>query len=128
MDVFAVIERFRAAGIPAEHAIAAARIHLGATAGSKSPPKAVPDALSRLPGALADLVRETAHAHNVTVSDLMGTTRKHNVSRARNACFAGARAMGMSLPEIGAHFHRDHSTVMHGLAGHRRRTAAAEAS
>ena len=49
---------------------------------------------------------------NVPVSDLMGASRKKEIKNARNVAMYITRNMAhMSLPQIGAAFKRDHSTV-----------------
>lgn len=53
-----------------------------------------------------------ARHHSVTVDDIMGTVRKKNIKNARNVAMYVVRYItGMSLPQIGAIFNRDHSTV-----------------
>ncbi len=53
-----------------------------------------------------------ARHNSVTVDDIMGTVRKKNIKNARNVAMYVVRYItGMSLPQIGAIFNRDHSTV-----------------
>lgn len=53
-----------------------------------------------------------ARHNGVTVDEIMGTVRKKNIKNARNVAMYVVRYItGMSLPQIGAIFNRDHSTV-----------------
>jgi len=53
-----------------------------------------------------------ARHNSVSVDDIMGTVRKKNIKNARNVAMYVVRYItGMSLPQIGAIFNRDHSTV-----------------
>lgn len=50
-----------------------------------------------------------------TLKELRGKARYAPLVRARWECFVRCRAEGYSMPEIGAFFRRDHTTVLHGL-------------
>ncbi len=53
-----------------------------------------------------------ARHNGVTVDDIMGTVRKKNIKNARNIAMYVVRYItGMSYPQVGAIFNRDHSTV-----------------
>lgn len=53
-----------------------------------------------------------ARHYDVSVEDIMGTSRKKNIKTARNVSMYVIRSVtGQSLPQIGAVFNRDHSTV-----------------
>lgn len=53
-----------------------------------------------------------ARHNSVSIDDIMGTVRKKNIKNARNVAMYVVRYItGMSLPQIGAIFNRDHSTV-----------------
>lgn len=53
-----------------------------------------------------------ARHYDVSVEEIMGTSRKKNIKTARNVSMYVIRSItGQSLPQIGAVFNRDHSTV-----------------
>jgi chromosomal replication initiator protein len=53
-----------------------------------------------------------ARHYEVSVDDIMGSSRKKDIKTARNVAMYVVRSMtGMSFPQIGAVFNRDHSTV-----------------
>ena len=57
----------------------------------------------------------------VSPKDVMGTGRLAKVCRVRQRLFYDFRAEGMSLPEIGRFFGRDHTTVLHGVNAEKER-------
>lgn len=57
----------------------------------------------------------------VSPSDVMGSSRLAKVCRVRQRLFYEFRADGMSLPEIGRFFNRDHTTVLHGVNAEKER-------
>jgi chromosomal replication initiation ATPase DnaA len=60
----------------------------------------------------------------ISAAEILGTSTRKRVSEPRQIAMALARELtGASLPKIGLHFGRDHTTVLHAL----RRVAAAEA-
>jgi chromosomal replication initiation ATPase DnaA len=68
------------------------------------------------------LLAERAADFQVTVSDLVGDSRKRAVAWPRQAIMAELYETGRySLPAIGRLFNRDHSTVMHGVRRHAER-------
>lgn len=69
------------------------------------------------PNDVRRLVHETAQAHGVTFTDIMGKSRKQAVVRARWAAIAAVRQSRpmWSLPRIGAFFDLDHTSVLHAL-------------
>ena len=54
----------------------------------------------------------------VTPAQIMGNGRTADVTAARQLAYVKARAMGLSYPEIGRAFGRDHTTIMHGVRKH----------
>ena len=53
-----------------------------------------------------------ARHYEVSIDDIMGSSRKKDIKTARNVAMYVVRSMtGMSFPQIGAVFNRDHSTV-----------------
>jgi hypothetical protein len=61
-------------------------------------------------------IRGIAHATGYSLRALRSRCRAlHSV---RWACFAKAYSLGYSLPEIGRFFHKDHTTVLHGIRRH----------
>ncbi len=58
------------------------------------------------------IIAVTAKQCKVTEEDILGTSRKKNIQNARNIAMYVTRALtNSSLPQIGAAFDRDHSTV-----------------
>ena len=58
------------------------------------------------------IVDIVSRKYNVTTADIMGTSRKKEIKTARNVSMYIVRQVTkMSLPQIGAVFARDHSTV-----------------
>lgn len=54
----------------------------------------------------------TAQQYGVSAEDILGTSRKKEIKNARNAAMYVVRTItGLSLPQIGTYFNRDHSTV-----------------
>lgn len=64
---------------------------------------------------LAAPVREAAARHHVTAEEVCGLGRTASVARARFEAWAAIRAVGLSYPEIGRLFARDHATVWNGV-------------
>ena len=63
---------------------------------------------------IADVERAVAARFNLTRDQMLGLTRARAVSRPRQIAMFLAREMtGLSLPRIGRHFARDHTTVLH---------------
>lgn len=74
---------------------------------------------------LLELVERIAAEHHVTVEDVCSRWRAKSVSAARHKVWSRLRVMGLSLPEIGALFGRDHTTVLVGVRrAHERATAS----
>ena len=62
------------------------------------------------------IIAVTAKHCKVTEEDILGTSRKKNIQNARNIAMYVTRAItNSSLPQIGAAFDRDHSTVLHSI-------------
>ncbi len=64
---------------------------------------------------LFGIISELAQATKYSIDDLIGQGRTHDLSRARMLGYTICRSRGYSLPQIAKAFHRDHTTVMHGL-------------
>ena len=59
------------------------------------------------------IVEEVAAKHGLTASDLLSRDRHKSVARARGIAMWSARTqLGLSYPELGAQFGRDHTTCM----------------
>jgi hypothetical protein len=56
---------------------------------------------------------EVARYFGISRSDLMSRDRRWEFSRPRQVAMFLARETGASLPEVGWHFNRDHSTILH---------------
>lgn len=71
------------------------------------------------------IAREVAEEYGVTVENLRGPVKTNMLVEARWEAFSRIRAVGrFSLPQIGAFFNRDHTTVLHGLRRHAERSNA----
>lgn len=58
------------------------------------------------------ILASVARRHEVTVEDIMGASRKKEIKNARNVAMYVVRSItGLSFPQIGLVFNRDHSTV-----------------
>jgi len=58
------------------------------------------------------IISSVARKYEVTVDEIMGSSRKKEIKTARNVAMYIVRSMtGMSFPQIGVVFKRDHSTV-----------------
>lgn len=60
-------------------------------------------------------IREACAEGGITYERLMSRDRLPEVVRVRQRLFYEFRQTGMSLPEIGRLFGRDHTTVLHGV-------------
>lgn len=60
-----------------------------------------------------DVQKEISKYYNVTVESLSSPKRQKNIVKARQmAMYISRKLTGISYPELGERFHRDHSTVM----------------
>jgi chromosomal replication initiator protein len=66
-------------------------------------------------------VMEVCSEAGVSLQDVMGSSRLANICRVRQRLFYDFRKDGMSLPEIGRFFGRDHTTVLHGINAEKER-------
>lgn len=77
---------------------------------------------------LRQIAMEVAHKHNYRLDDLLSARRHYRLNYARQEAFWRCRQETLhSLPEIGRFFHRDHTSVLHGIRRHEERMAAASA-
>ena len=74
---------------------------------------------------MADIIREVAAAHGLSVADLTGPRHIHRFVLARHEAMWRCRhETGQSFPQIGrALGGRDHSTIWHGVRAHEQRRA-----
>lgn len=70
-----------------------------------------PRAVDRSIAAIQDAV---ATRYNITVDDLVSTSRQHRYVRPRQIAMYLAVG-GASYPKVGRAFHRDHTTVIHAI-------------
>lgn len=61
------------------------------------------------------LIDWMSQKYAVDVSDILGDSRSPRIVQVRWLTWHVMQASGMSLPEIGKHFGRDHTTILHGL-------------
>ncbi len=65
---------------------------------------------------IENIQKTVASYYNIKVSDLKSKTRKSSIARARQVAMTLAKRLtGLSYPDIGEAFERDHSTVMHAI-------------
>ena len=62
-----------------------------------------------------DQVRRIALDHCVSVKEIMSPNQQRHVAHARFAAYVALRDRGLSMPQIGRFFKRDHTTVLHGI-------------
>lgn len=68
------------------------------------------------PELIIETAIDTAEAvTGVSRADILGRSRRHPVVVARWSAMAAARTFGLSLPQIGRGFGRDHTSVLNGL-------------
>jgi hypothetical protein len=88
-------------------------------------PDVVAQALAELGDALAAtiltpspctrIINETCLEHGIPREDLISPSRTQRLARIRQLAMWRCRQAGVSFPEIGRHFGRDHSTVLHAV-------------
>lgn len=79
-------------------------------------------ALRRAQSAVDKIIQRVARERNVLVPDILSIRRARPAILARQEVFYCVRlTLGLSYPDIGALFSRDHSSVMNGVAAHARR-------
>jgi chromosomal replication initiation ATPase DnaA len=61
------------------------------------------------------IVGAMALSNGVTVEDLRGPDRRHDICEVRFKVWAALRAANYSYPHIGRYFRRDHTTILSGL-------------
>lgn len=67
------------------------------------------------PGDVDTIVDVVARSYGLAPVDIMGTRRQSHIVAARHvAQYLARRITGMSFPELGRAFNRDHSTIIHG--------------
>jgi hypothetical protein len=72
------------------------------------------------------IIDEVCAEFGVRQQELVGRCRTHDVARLRQFAMWRCRTeLGVSLPEIGRHFGRDHSTVLYAVRKMERERAAA---
>jgi Bacterial dnaA protein helix-turn-helix len=74
----------------------------------------------RLPDARGIVAAACARA-GLTEAIIYGRQRYQSISRVRHAVWAELHAAGLSYPEIGILFGRDHTTIIVGVEGHAQR-------
>lgn len=66
--------------------------------------------------ALCDVVKAASVYFNLTPQELRGETRAFRISHPRQTVMAAAtRLTGRSAKDVGAHFGKDHTTVLHAI-------------
>lgn len=87
--------------------------------------------IRKLPGGvsprdrLLDIVSTVAAKHDVSLSEVMGRSRLQRFIFARqDAYWALRHEAGLSFPQIGRFFGRDHTTIIYGISAHEKRMAA----
>lgn len=74
------------------------------------------DPTGDMAGVADAIIDETCRLYTVERKTLLGPCRARQVARCRWIAMRAMRDEGMSLPLIGRYMHRDHSSVMYGLA------------
>lgn len=79
---------------------------------------------------VADVIRETAAKHRISVADLIGQSRERRYVRPRQEAMyrVFTECKHISYPDAGRRLGgRDHTTVLHGVKAHARRIGIAYA-
>lgn len=64
---------------------------------------------------MSDIAARVALLHEITVAELRGTSRQVRYAHPRQEAMLIMHEAGYSMPRIGRFFHRDHTTVLHGI-------------
>jgi len=75
-------------------------------------------------GPVTALQQSVATHYGYTLEELLGPRRNRTLAKARHVAMLLARQQGLSYPELGRAFRRDHSTVISGVRSVRRRLLA----
>lgn len=71
---------------------------------------------------IAEVIDATARAHGLTAAQLVSEARTRAISEARQMAMLIARqVVGQSFPVLARAFHRDHTTILHGISAARAR-------
>lgn len=71
------------------------------------------------------IIADIAAKHRVPVAGIMGTSRRRKYAWPRQEAYAAVRdERGLSYPQIGAIFGRDHTSVLTGVRRYRERVGA----
>lgn len=72
---------------------------------------------------MADILKEVAAKHQITVANLVGQSRRYEFSRPRQEAYyrAFVECPHQSYLQIAAFMNRDHTTVLHGVRLHCKR-------
>lgn len=76
-----------------------------------------PDLLEGLvaPPRIKAIIREVLVAHNMTWAEIVSPARTWNYTAPRRHLWKALQEAGLSLPQIGRLFKRDHTTILHGI-------------
>ena len=61
------------------------------------------------------VIDKVAKYYNLTSKDLLGPSRLKDIKNARNVAIYLLREDGLSTPQLGTEFNKDHSTILHSL-------------
>ena len=79
-------------------------------------PERVPRFIFVKATSMAGVVAEVANKYGISRGELLGHSRRGHLIRPRfEAYYRCYRELGKSLPQIGAYFERDHTTILHGI-------------
>lgn len=72
---------------------------------------------------MAEIAAQVAAERRISVSEMKGARRDALLAQARQEAMWLMRQQGRwTLPQIGRFFSRDHTTVIHGIRAHEKRT------
>lgn len=77
---------------------------------------------------MEEVARAARDANGYTLAELRGDRRIPSLVAARHEAWLICREMGFSLPEIGAFWHRDHTSIKNGIARAKERREQRKAS
>lgn len=65
---------------------------------------------------MRDIVQEVAARHKITLDEIYSSSREHRIAHPRQEAMAAIYATGRySTTQVGRHFGKDHTTVVHAL-------------
>ena len=74
-----------------------------------------------MPKGVAQIACRIADKYDIDLQDMRSPSRARALAYPRHEAFHEAHKFGFGPSEIGRYFNRHHTTVLHGIAGHKKR-------